>query len=54
MTKKLAANPTELKCPGCDGTGFFKVMQTTQPDRAMSALRPISEATMRLGVPVRE
>jgi hypothetical protein len=31
--KKPAANPTERKCPECNGTGFPKVVQPVQPGR---------------------
>jgi len=30
---KATANPTEQKCPACDGTGFPNVVQPAQPDR---------------------
>ena len=29
--KKLPPNPTELRCPACDGTGVAVVMQPVQP-----------------------
>jgi DnaJ-class molecular chaperone len=31
--KKRAANPTEQKCPACNGTGFAVAEQPTQPSR---------------------
>jgi DnaJ-class molecular chaperone len=31
--KKRTANPTDQKCPACDGIGFPKVAQPVQPDR---------------------
>ncbi|WP_371259551.1 zinc finger domain-containing protein [Bradyrhizobium sp. URHD0069] len=31
--KKPAANPTEQKCPACNGTGFAVVTQPAQPNR---------------------
>jgi DnaJ-class molecular chaperone len=31
--KKLPPNPTEQRCPACDGTGFAVVMQPVQPGR---------------------
>jgi hypothetical protein len=31
--KKRTANPTDQKCPACDGIGFPKVVQPVQPDR---------------------
>jgi DnaJ-class molecular chaperone len=31
--KKPTANPTEQKCPACDGTGFPNVVQPAQPGR---------------------
>jgi hypothetical protein len=31
--KKPAANPTENKCPRCNGTGFPVVKQPAQPNR---------------------
>jgi DnaJ-class molecular chaperone len=33
MTKKPTANPTEQRCPACDGTGFTPMTQPAQPDR---------------------
>jgi DnaJ-class molecular chaperone len=31
--KKPPAEPTELRCPACDGTGFPKVTKTVAPGR---------------------
>src|ERR1700726_227239 len=31
--KKPLAEPTELRCPACDGTGFPKVTKTVPPGR---------------------
>jgi DnaJ-class molecular chaperone len=31
--KRSSANPTEHKCPACNGTGFPAVMQPAQPER---------------------
>src|ERR1700691_72400 len=31
--KKLPANPTEQRCPACNGTGFPAVRQPVQPGR---------------------
>jgi DnaJ-class molecular chaperone len=31
--KKLSVEPTEHKCPECNGTGFPVVMQPVQPTR---------------------
>jgi DnaJ-class molecular chaperone len=31
--KKLSPNPTEHKCPACNGTGFPTVMQPVRPRR---------------------
>jgi DnaJ-class molecular chaperone len=33
--KKPFVNPTEQRCPGCDGTGFPAVKQPAQPGRRM-------------------
>ena len=33
MTKKPTVNPTERKCPECNGTGFVVVVQPVQPTR---------------------
>jgi DnaJ-class molecular chaperone len=37
--KKPAANPTEQKCPACNGTGFPVVKQPVQPDRKVYPTR---------------
>jgi DnaJ-class molecular chaperone len=37
--QKLAAKPTEFKCPACKGTGFPAVTQPAQPNRKIYPAR---------------
>jgi DnaJ-class molecular chaperone len=49
--KKPPAEPTELRCPACDGTGFPKVTKTVPPGRKIYPA-PCKECSGKGRIPI--
>jgi hypothetical protein len=48
--KKPAANPTERRCPACNGAGYPEVMQPARPGRRIAKSRTTKQAPRNDGI----